>query len=976
MAIEVQRIFLGWDGPALARAAEWLLDRHGDKSGEADLGDLLVVVPGGRARRMLMGMLVDEAERRQAAMIPPAILTPGEIPAALLGPAGNPAPLIARRLAWMEALRSPGGASLEALLPQPMDENDLAGWSRVAAALERASDELAGDGLRFADVPARAGEWLPEEEAARWATLAGVQERAAGALAEHGLVDDALATREHVFSAEDRQEEGNAPPRRDIVLLSVPELNDLERRAIERGARRVDALIFAPESLAARFDAFGCVDVAAWSAAPVKIAERRVVFTSDPREQAEQALARLGPAGAPVDVGEVVIGVADPEALPRLRRRAALASGVTLRSARGDAITRTPPGRLLSLLGAHLREFTFDTLGALVRHPDVEAALLERRSQRADESGASGSGDVEQWLCALDEIRREHVLVDPASAPSSLRPRRAEALTFVTDALRDLLGEALCDPKALRPLNEWAGALDAALQAIYAARSLHPDREADGKDIEALQQIRGALDDLEEAATGQRAAPVALAAQAIALLEERLAGFAVPEPVRRDAVETLGWLDLALDPAPRCVVVGLAESCVPGSITHDALLPDSLRERLGLRTNAARLARDAFLLSAINASRDALFLATRTGEEGDPQTPSRLLFRCSGAELARRMRRFTRPEIDCPHPARLVSRIKSGTVDQFALALRIGPGYEPPESMRVTDFGAYLRSPMGWYLERHLGLTEHEIPREMSPLHFGSLAHAALEAFGRDEEARELVDAEKISEALSRMLDEASLSMFGARPPAAVRIQTEMLRHRLGLLADWQADRRADGWRIAYVEWSPPADEGGSGGVGGASLDVAGGPMGLRGKIDRIDINERDGRVDLIDYKTGAGAKNVHSDHRKRDGQWKSLQLPLYRHLVAPLNLSVSPRLGYVGLPGSEKTADPSSFAGWSPEDLESADEAARAIVLAIRDYAAGDEIDPGDAPPSEGALGFVSGARFELGGRASEDDAPTEEES
>lgn len=972
MPDRIDRIFLGWSAPALPAAAEWLLDQASGDPGEADLGETRVVVPGARARRLFIGALVDAAEMRGVALTPPLVITPGEIPAALLGPAGKPAPMLMRRLAWVDALRSLGAEMMKPLMPRPLDTDDLPGWSRIAGALERASDELAGEGLRFADVALRLGagvarlseprtsgvaplsepctDWLPADEFDRWLTLARVQDRAEAVLRERGLADDALATCAHVFSKDGALRR----PERDLVLLSVPELNGVERAAIERGARGVDALVFAPEALAEHFDALGCVDAEAWAAAPVELEESRVLFANDPNEQADLALVSLAERAVPVEVGDVVIGVADPAALPRLRRKAALASGVTVRSSLGEPIIHTAPGRLLTLLGAYLRASDFDAIETLIRHPDVEAALLARSRRETH----APHEDAPWWLVPLDAIRREHAITDPSAPPTSLREPQAHALRFVTQELAGMLGDLSRGAGESCPPGEWADALGFALRAVYAGRELRPDVEDERRTIEALESVREALADLKGAAPAQSAT----AWQAISLLEERLGSHTIPEPVRRDAIETLGWLELALDPSPVCIVVGLAESCVPGSVTHDALLPNSLRERLGLRTNRARLARDAFLLTTINASRDAVFIASRTADEGDPRIPSRLLFRCSGTALAQRIRRFTRPEHDTPRRFRLASKLRPGDVDHFAPPLRIGKDYAPPTWMRVTDFGAFLRSPAGWYLERRLRLIEHEAPREMTPMLFGILAHAALESFGRDETARDCVDPAAIHEALSDMLTDAAQRQFGARPTAAVRIQTELLRFRLKLFASAQAARRRAGWRIAQVEWSPPQ------GDAGASLDVNGEPMGLRGKIDRIDLHD-DGRIALIDYKTGAGANDVNRDHRRRDRQWRSVQLPLYRHLVRILEKTGEITLGYAGLPTRETEGDVWSFADWSEADLEDADETARGVVRRICAYAPGDVIEPGDQPPDSGALGFVTRARFDLGGREADDD-------
>ncbi|NUQ67722.1 MAG: hypothetical protein HUU18_05525, partial [Phycisphaerales bacterium] len=70
---EARREFLGWDAPTLPAAARLLLDQA------ADLSGWLVVLPGRRSARVLLGMLVDEAARRGVVLAPPTTLTPGEL---------------------------------------------------------------------------------------------------------------------------------------------------------------------------------------------------------------------------------------------------------------------------------------------------------------------------------------------------------------------------------------------------------------------------------------------------------------------------------------------------------------------------------------------------------------------------------------------------------------------------------------------------------------------------------------------------------------------------------------------------------------------------------------------------------------------------------------------------------------------------------------------------------------------------------
>jgi hypothetical protein len=57
----VQRAFLGWDKPALQTAAARLATMYRE-GGQLDLGQVVVVVPGQRAGRRLLELLVFAAE--------------------------------------------------------------------------------------------------------------------------------------------------------------------------------------------------------------------------------------------------------------------------------------------------------------------------------------------------------------------------------------------------------------------------------------------------------------------------------------------------------------------------------------------------------------------------------------------------------------------------------------------------------------------------------------------------------------------------------------------------------------------------------------------------------------------------------------------------------------------------------------------------------------------------------------------------
>src|SRR5687767_4420577 len=97
------REFLDWRQPALQSAAQYVRRRFG-KSHELDLSGVLVVVPGGRAARRLLEILVALAEDHGLLLTPPPIVTPEKFPETLYEAKWPFADELTQRLAWAHAL--------------------------------------------------------------------------------------------------------------------------------------------------------------------------------------------------------------------------------------------------------------------------------------------------------------------------------------------------------------------------------------------------------------------------------------------------------------------------------------------------------------------------------------------------------------------------------------------------------------------------------------------------------------------------------------------------------------------------------------------------------------------------------------------------------------------------------------------------------------------------------------------------------
>ena len=241
--------------------------------------------------------------------------------------------------------------------------------------------------------------------------------------------------------------------------------------------------------------------------------------------------------------------------------------------------------------------------------------------------------------------------------------------------------------------------------------------------------------------------------------------------------------------------------------------------------------------------------------------------------------------------------------------------------MRVTEFRDYLACPYRYYLRHCLELAAvSDDVRELDGAAFGSLAHAVLGDFGESPAAGS-TDVEEIGDRLNLSLARRVAGLYGKHPLPAVLVQVEQLRLRLVQFAHWHADWVSQGWRVEHVEKSPED--------GKAFLTVDNEPMGLRGRIDRIDVHEATGRRIVFDYKTSDSAKTPEQVHRAKD-EWVDLQLPLYRHLVRGLGIEGPVEVGYIVLPKDTSKAG-HLLAEWTDDDFASADRAAEEVIRGVR---------------------------------------------
>lgn len=856
----VRRHFLPWDRPLPAQAAAWLA-QDWTGPGPLDLSTVLVIVPTRQSGRRLREALAEHAAARNSAVLAPRVVLPEDLLAAAEGaPAAAVASSLETQLAWAEVLRAAELEEFRAVFPIDPPARHFAWAARLAAQLQRLQATLGENGLRLRDVVRRAGDGLPET--GRWTQLAELERRCDAVLKGWGRIGPQAARIALAC--------GLPPPVgiTRIVMLATPDPLPLAVGVLAEFAQTlpVDIVVFAPADGNDLFDEWGRPREEAWSHRPLLLPDfaGQVRLCADAAEQALRVTALAQSYGEPE--GALAVGVADAEVAPALEN-GLRGAGLEVFNPGGRSRRRDGLHALLAALAALVREPAFDTAQALARCPDFMAWLVAR---------AAGAFSPAAMLSELDELQAKHL-------PATI----AAALGHTTQ--RPAARAALEGAQALRAqlmAGEFPANAATALGTLFAARRVAGD-SALAESAEAWMEV------LREAGEAQRHLPGLTTAEWWELALTRFGESLRFEARSEGAVDLLGWLELLWEDAPHLVVTGLNDSRVPETVTGDAFLPEALRARLGLKTNEARFARDAYLLAALAACRTATgrldLLVGKASAAGDPLRPSRLLLACPEAELPRRVAALFRP----------VEAVRPG------LSWRRGwqlapPIVAPPTRVSVTAFRDHLRCPFRFYLKHALKMeTVDPFKSELDALDFGTLCHDALEAMGREPALRDGTDPAALREFLLARVDRRARERYGAELTLPLIVQLESARQRLARAAEVQAAQRAAGWVIEQVE---------------RKFELALGAVTVSGKIDRIERHVETGALRVIDYKTsdkGTSPLAAHVRGARRDETapewarftaggkdlvWTDLQLPLYLEALAG-TAGVVAGAGYFNLP-------------------------------------------------------------------------------
>jgi len=323
-------------------------------------------------------------------------------------------------------------------------------------------------------------------------------------------------------------------------------------------------------------------------------------------------------------------------------------------------------------------------------------------------------------------------------------------------------------------------------------------------------------------------------------------------------LQVLGFLETRNLKFDRVYFLDANADILPSSRKEDTILPHFVRESLGLATYKTReqLARYYFNVLISGAKEAHIFYKDSAAKERSPFV-EKLIW-----DLERRNKK--------PEEADVHFRIKFAQSEPAPIA-------KTPEvlaALKKREFSpsaidTYLNCGLRFYYKYALRLSEKdEISDEIEQREIGTIVHEILENFFKPRVGKPLhikeADYIHILEAAAKIFD-ARLRGHNAGCEYLIKRQVEK---RLADILDYHRDNLAG---ITILDCEKELK---------ASLPTKYGRITLKGRADRVD--QRDNRVHILDYKTGALARVpnwARFDFGLRE-DWpktlKSTQLPFY----------------------------------------------------------------------------------------------------
>jgi CRISPR/Cas system-associated exonuclease Cas4 (RecB family) len=310
-------------------------------------------------------------------------------------------------------------------------------------------------------------------------------------------------------------------------------------------------------------------------------------------------------------------------------------------------------------------------------------------------------------------------------------------------------------------------------------------------------------------------------------------------------------------------ILNVNDEILPGSPTSDMLLPQQLRERLGLETRRDRdaLMEYYFNLLVSSAKRVHLFY-TDAGDAMKSRFVEKLLWEeekkkrsCSSVE-----------QVETVYYTLKLANELVASIDKSEQAMSMLRGF----SFSASALDTYLRCPIKFYYRYLLKLEEKdEASDDLEAKDVGRFVHAVLKKYFERLVNVSLKPSDLDGVRMEDLTEELFAETFGKEPGGAVFLLKQQIQRRLkDYLTEYQA-QVLEQWPVIIRTLEK-------------KLTAIIADIKCEGRVDRIE--ERGNAHVILDYKTGTNPKKKPIRFDKLDfddrATWSdavhSLQLPLY----------------------------------------------------------------------------------------------------
>lgn len=899
---------LDWDQPLLTKLVKHLLSLPGD-----EIVNKIVIVPTVQSGRQLRKALAEAGVGLAPSVATPDILLPNRDSAARAGALA----------AWSDVLLNLDLEDARGLFPKdpPTGVIHSFRWAfNVAKQLSELQQTLRDNGKTFQEISRRS------IESQRWADLAMLEKRATKTLSKWRISHDDTAFE-------------NIQPDKHLIIAGVCDLSSLAISRLEKLLESnisIDVLVHAPEKHRPHFDQWGRPLSEYWSNCDIPLHDwkENITIAENPTLAAEHIVREISKDDLIPE--QVTLGLCDRDMVLSMQREFAQAGwkvydpeGSSVRSS-GIILFLTALGEWLSAdpqnprLSNPISAFT-----DLVRLQEMEAFIPE--------------GNIRYVLATeLDKCIAQRLPLYGADLNDHLQNSTSENYPVLRTCLNHFLTETekMLSGNKIKGLRGWIARILGRTHADIAALL-----------VDDITAVMDALESIEKHSKGIEIK------QAIEILIEIISNKKNYRDTDPSVADLLGWMELIYEDSPQLFLTGMHEGVIPEHRGDDPFLPDSFREILGMESGDVNYARDSFLLQSHIESREKVRITlSKLSESNEPKTPSRLLLRSKGIDLAERVQSlFGEPTLKSDNPSAWQRDWRLNIPEiQNPYSLE----NETQRSLSPTAIRDYLHCPFRFFLKRVVRMERYEANKtEMNALDFGLLIHAIVEKFGRETSIRDSVSVREIQNSFDELLEDELFLRFGGNLNLALRMQADIAKSRLHRLATLQAEESATGWRILDVE-----------------LDIGKSiPWGIDGhpirmQIDRVDQHQQTGEIRVMDYKSSSKAAdplkahitNLNPDENRpicgdtlpptprgrTDRRWKNLQLPIYAWFAQQhYKSSEIPSVGYINMPN---TLSDTAFTVWQDFDAELLESAKIWASTAIKQIQQSNFFHPATLPNRE----------------------------